>query len=150
MKKSINYDSFFYEELNAERKKVVSAAYNALMTSYSPYSEFKVGAAVENSDGKIFTGSNQENVAFGAGICAERAVLYSSGVVESKKIVRIAIVAHKNCGEVPVSPCGICRQSLAEVENRQKEPIEVIFMCNSKYIVVESVKDLLPFSFDSF
>ncbi len=69
------------DELNKDEQDLVKAAYNALSKSYSPYSCFKVGAAVRLSDGTIVQGTNQENAAYPSGLCAERTALFAAGAV---------------------------------------------------------------------
>lgn len=81
--------------------------------SYSPYSEFKVGAALLLSDGRVVTGTNVENVSFGLTICAERSALVKA-VSEFGPGIRIAAVAVANLNEAASPPCGACRQMLAE------------------------------------
>ena len=120
--------------------------------AYAPYSDFLVGAAIEMQDGTIYTGNNQENAAYPSGLCAERVALFHAGAVcGDKKIKRIAIVGGLRYSEEssPVAPCGACRQSMLEYEERQGEPIEVVFagVGLSTIYSVHSVKDLLPFSF---
>lgn len=77
--------------------------------SYSPYSNFKVGAALLANSGKIYTGCNFENASFGAGVCAERVALGSALAAGERRFEAICV-----CGERVITPCGICRQSLAE------------------------------------
>ena len=120
--------------------------------AYAPYSDFLVGAAIEMQDGSIHTGNNQENAAYPSGLCAERVALFHAGAMcGDKKIKRIAIVGgpRDSVESSPAAPCGACRQSMLEYEERQGEPIEVVFagVGLSPIYSVHSVKDLLPFSF---
>ena len=85
----------------------MSAASNA----YAPYSHFKVGAALVASDGQIFRGCNVENVSYGLTICAERSAIVSAIAAGCREFSKIVIVADT---DQPVSPCGACRQVLAE------------------------------------
>ena len=110
------------EELTHRQKEVIETAKNACDKSYSPYSHFSVGAAVEMENGEILSASNQENASYPSGLCAERNVLfYAKAQYPDKEVIRIAIVA-KNEGIVtktPVSPCGLCRQVSVRPERKK-------------------------------
>ena len=139
------------QELPAYIRELFSHAREATSLSYVPYSSFRVGCAIALANGEVVTGSNQENASFPAGICSERVGLVKA-VTSFPDVVmnRIAIVAipDKATSPVPVTPCGICRQSLLEYEVRQGEPLEVWFYTSGeKYICVPSASLLLPFSF---
>lgn len=137
--------------MNTENQELVEKALEALTGSYSKYSEFSVGAALILEDGTIIKGSNQENAAYTCGICAERVALYYAQASYPTSIVKaIAIVARKNDSdeiEPSISPCGLCRQALLEVETKQQVPIKVLMVGKDDIVVVNSIKDLLPFSF---
>lgn len=126
-------------------------AEEALKTSYSPYSKFRVGTAIQLLDGEIVLGSNQENVAYPSGLCAERVALFAIGALKPKAAIKtMAITAHTDNFEIknPVTSCGACLQVMAEFEQRQQSPISVIFYClNGKIIKVNGIKSLLPFVF---
>ncbi len=96
---------------------LIEAASEARQQSYSPYSRFAVGAAVETSSGKVFTGTNVENISFGLTICAERASVAAAVVAGERDLQTLAIVADS---AEPVVPCGACRQVLAEFNPRLK------------------------------
>lgn len=89
---------------------LINKALSARENSYSPYSRFKVGAALLADNGKIYCGSNFENVSFGAGVCAERVALGSALSAGERSFTAIAVCA----GDTPTAPCGICRQALLE------------------------------------
>ncbi|MBQ4100308.1 MAG: cytidine deaminase [Oscillospiraceae bacterium] len=89
---------------------LINAAVKARVRSYSPYSKFKVGAAVLVDSGKIYSGCNIENVSFGCSICAERVAIAKAVSEGYKNILAIAISG----GETPIHPCGICRQTMVE------------------------------------
>jgi len=157
MKKvNIGASGYLYDdmsELSEEDKNLMEAAIEATKNSYSPYSNFKVGAALLMEDGSIIQGSNQENAAYPSGMCAERVAIWKAGSsFPGKKVKKIAITANSANKTVdkPVGPCGACRQTLLEYEINQEEPMEVIFMGEiGKVVKTESVTSLLPFSFDS-
>ena len=121
-------------------------------TAYAPYSNFSVGAAILLDNDAVVIGNNQENAAYPSGMCAERVAIYSTGArYPNATIVQIAISASssKKVVDKPVGPCGSCRQAIAEYEFKQKSPIQLIFMGEKgKIMKAESLKDLLPLSFD--
>ena len=141
------------DELDSIAQNLMNEAVNARKNAYAPYSNFNVGAAISLDNNQIVTGNNQENAAFPSGLCAERVAIYSAGAnYPESKIKTIAISASSSKHKVtdPVGPCGACRQSIAEYENKQKQPIVIYFMGEEGQIIkVNSLKDLLPFSFDS-
>ena len=92
---------------------LLEAARRAASMSYSPYSGFRVGAALRLATGQVVTGTNVENVSFGLTICAERAALVRA-VSEFGPKIRIEAVAVANLNEAASPPCGACRQMLAE------------------------------------
>lgn len=147
-------ESWKPEELPAQLATLVEAAKKATDNSYAPYSRFHVGAAIQLADGTIITGANQENAAFGAGTCAERAALYAAASSHPGMAVsRIAIAAReetKGWTVNPISPCGICRQALIETENLHGGAIQVILVGRDEIYVAPSAASLLPFCFTEF
>ncbi|MFK7810765.1 MAG: cytidine deaminase [Saprospiraceae bacterium] len=139
-------------ELDVADHKLIKRAKKALKDSYSPYSNFKVGAAVLLMNGKTVVGSNQENAAYPVCICAERTALANASSKYPKiKVAAIAITAESQhqVTNRPVSPCGTCRQYLLEVENRYQHPIRIIMQgVQGPVYTVPSAKSLLPLSFD--
>ncbi len=139
-------------ELTDAECLLVSEACRATYRSYSPYSHFSVGAAVELEDGTVVTGSNQENAAYPSGLCAERtAVFYANSRYPELAIRSICIVARGVDGNFctrPITPCGACRQVLLEAELRAGHPIKIMLCSTQSIYFVSSVKDLLPLSFD--
>ena len=131
----------------------MNKAHKARENAYAPYSQFRVGAALELASGEIITGNNQENAAFPSGLCAERVAVFYAGAAHPKvAITAIAITARslKKTLITPIAPCGACRQSLAEYEVNQKSPLAIYFMGESgKVVKANSVKDLLPLIFDN-
>ena len=123
--------------------KLMSAAVSAMKNAYVPYSKFQVGAALLLKDGTIITGCNIENASYGLCNCAERTALfkaYSEGVVKDD-IVAMSIAG---ATDTPISPCGACRQVMAELLNSDTP----VYLTNLKGDVKKmTVKELLPYSF---
>lgn len=139
-------------ELSDDEARAARAAVEATKTSYSPYSHFSVGAAVLLEDGTLLKGSNQENAAYPSGLCAERTVLFYAGAEYPDVPVRIlAIAATSQSGmpSMPVSPCGACRQVMAEVQKRAGKSLKIILVGKDSVYVFDNVSSLLPFIFDS-
>ena len=138
-------------ELTNEDSYLLEQAIKSAENAYAPYSLYKVGAAVLLSNGKIITGNNQENVAYPSGLCAERvALFYASSNYPGVRVKAIAITAKARdfIIDTPVTPCGACRQVMAEIENRQQDNIRVI-MGNGKgkVWISEGINQLLPLMF---
>ena len=147
----ISYHSCKFEELTPEEKQLVEEARQATYRSYSPYSRFSVGASVLLANGVILSGNNQENAAYPSGLCAERTVLfYANSQHPNQPITMMAIAARSEKGftEIPITPCGACRQVLAETERRFEQPIRILLYGETETIIIDGVKDLLPFLFD--
>ncbi len=146
----MEYDSI--EQMNPEDRELAQAAINATKHSYAPYSKFNVGAAVMLEDGEIITGSNQENAAYPSGLCAERtAIFYASANRPDKAMTKIAVAAGqegKLC-DSPATPCGACRQVMAQYQTKGGRNMEIILVGGKKIWKFEKVDDILPFIFDS-
>lgn len=140
------------EELQPQDRLLAEAAVEAVALSYAPYSHFNVGAAVQFEDGEIVKGANQENAAYPSGLCAERtALFYASASRPDKAMTAIAIAAGQNghiC-ESPATPCGACRQVMAQYQTKSGMPMAVLLVGASKVWKFEKVDDLLPLIFDS-
>lgn len=141
-------------ELASADAALLQQAREATADAYAPYSHFHVGAAALLANGKTVTGTNQENASYPAGICAERTLLSTVGsLFPNEPIETIAISYHSHNGgkdDHPVSPCGICRQSLLEYEGRTKHPIRIILSGREgKVYVIREAGMLLPLSFTS-
>lgn len=150
LKQEISIRKYLYEELSDSDKQLIGTAKEATKRSYAPYSHFNVGAAVLFEDGTIVTGSNQENAAYPSGLCAERTALFHAGSqYPNKAITTLAIAASNSEGftELPVTPCGACRQVLLETEMRYKRPIRVLMYGAAFTYEILGTKDLLPLSF---
>jgi cytidine deaminase len=94
-------------------QQLVTHAIEAAGRAYAPYSRFQVGAVLVGRDGRTFAGCNVENISFGLTICAERNAVFAAVAAGCREFAKIVIVADT---EVPASPCGACRQVLAEFE----------------------------------
>lgn len=147
---SCNVTILAFDELNDMEKNLVVAAQNATANSYSPYSHFSVGAAVRLSDGSVYTGNNQENASYPCGLCAERTALYYANAQHPNTPVEAIAIAAKNADgflKTPITPCGACRQSLLETENRFHQKITVYLYGTEGICRVDSIADLLPLQF---
>jgi len=139
------------EELQPLDQELMKQAILARSMAYAPYSHFEVGAAVRLQNGVIITGNNQENVAYPSGLCAERVALFhAQSLHPGIPVEAIAVIASSDDFKVtdPVSPCGSCRQVVAEYENRHRNKIRVIMGSpNGKIRAVNGVDSLLPLMF---
>jgi cytidine deaminase len=140
------------EELNPDDRELLFSAREVASKAYAPYSGFMVGAAVRLSSGNIILGTNVENAAFPSGICAERnALSNASSNHPGDKPVAMAIAAMTDAGlsANPVSPCGNCRQVIAEEELRNGISIRIILSGRNKIKIIDKGGDLLPLQFNS-
>lgn len=124
-------------------QKLMESAQRAAQHSYSPYSGFKVGAALQLDKGVIVTGTNVENVSYGLTICAERAAL-ARAISEHGPNIRIRAVAIANLNNTASPPCGACRQTLAEFA----DPDAPVAFPTHDGIVTMRFAELLPLAFD--
>ena len=120
-------------------ESLLALAHEALSRAYAPYSNFPVGAALEAEDGRVFMGCNIENASFGLTMCAERVALYQAVAAGVTRFRSIAIVASRSR---PCSPCGACRQVLAEFG-----PAMDIILETTEGPETRSLADLLPMCF---
>src|SRR5476651_932869 len=138
-------------DLNEADHALCIEAKNALKNSHSPYSKFSVGAALRLQSGRIIYGSNQENVAYPSGLCAERVALFHWGATHpNDPIETIAVTAYTDSFELikPVTPCGSCLQVMAEYEKKQGKCIRVILYCiDGPVWITNGIESFLPFLF---
>jgi len=135
-------------ELPAREQELIRHCISAMDTAYAPYSGFRVGAALLMEDGSIITGSNQENAAYPSGLCAERVAFFAAGSQHpEKKILAVAVTTDFPLDK-PVSPCGACRQVMAEYELKQNSPIRIFMVGKDGTIyITQSIQELLPMYF---
>ena len=142
------------EELGEQERHLVELAKEATNRSYAPFSHFHVGAALLLANGVEITGCNQENAAFSAGICAERAAIFAAGTqYPDVPVTTLAIAARASSGEwtdEPISPCGTCRQVIIETETRFARPVRLLLYGRSKIYAVDGIRQLMPLSFSEF
>ena len=136
--------------MNTSDRQLIDKARKTNEHSYAPYSHFYVGAAVLLDNGEIICGSNQENAASPSGTCAERTALFYAGAKYPDQAVKTIAIAARNDTEeteMPVPPCGACRQVLLETEQRFHTPIRILLYGKKEILLLKSVNDLLPLSF---
>lgn len=128
-------------------KELILSALEARKKAYTPYSEFKVGAAVLTAELRIYTGCNIENAAYSPGICAERTAIYKAISEGCRKIKAIAIVGDKTGDSISqyAFPCGVCRQVMREFSNPEEMIVIVAKSC--KEYQLYTLNQLLPESF---
>ena len=124
---------------NQEKQEMIDLANTARQHAYAPYSKYQVGAALRTKTGRLFTGVNIENAAYPHTMCAERVAIFKA-VSEGEKEFEVITVATENGG----SPCGGCRQVLAEFG---LDTIVLIANGEGKLLKELTVKDLLPEAF---
>ncbi|MEA3400207.1 MAG: cytidine deaminase [Armatimonadota bacterium] len=118
------------------QERLIEAAREARKRAYAPYSKFAVGAAVLCADGSVFEGCNIENSAFGPTVCAERVAMFSAVAAGHRDIRAIAVVGRP---DLLLTPCGVCRQVMAELAPEA----EVVMEGGGKRLVM-TVRELLP------
>ena len=153
--RSITIDYLEYasvDEMEPQDRELVAAANAARTGSYSPYSRFRVGAALRLEDGTIVKGANQENVAYPSGLCAERTAMFAAGAnhpgVAFDTLAIVGANGNDVC-EMPAAPCGACRQVMAEYQRLSGQPLKVILIGTHAIYKFAKVEDLLPLIFDS-
>jgi cytidine deaminase len=140
-------------ELNEQDAWLVTEARKITASAYAPYSNFNVAAVARLANGELVTGTNQENAAYPVGICAERGLLASAASLYPGIAIETIAISYNNTrgkSSHPISPCGMCRQSLVEYEERVKQPIRLILSgLDGNIIIIEKAGSLLPLSFGS-
>ena len=150
---TIDYEEFTSAgQMLPEDQELVKAAIDAQNGSYSPYSNFQVGAALRLANGLIVKGANQENAAYPSGLCAERTAMFWAGANYPDVPMDALAIAGADHGvlcESPASPCGSCRQVMAEYQKKHGKPMIIILVGSKRIRKFHCVDDLLPFIFDS-
>lgn len=145
------YDSA--EELEEEDAFLLQKAMESVKLSYAPYSRFYVGTAARLQNGEWIQGANQENASFPVGICSERVLLSVASSLYPGVAIEAMAVSYRSdiiASNHPISPCGLCRQTLQEYEGRMQQPIRLILGgMEGKVWVLPNVSQLLPLSFTS-
>jgi cytidine deaminase len=149
---TIELEELAFSELNHLEATLVQRAQEISKNAYAPYSNFHVGAAVALDNGEIYQSSNQENVSFPVGTCAERLLLGYVGANYPKQVPQMIAIVAQRAGEdtwVGVSPCGMCRQAINEVENRYQSPITILLLqADGTVLRFLGIRQLLPLKFD--
>ena len=149
-KYSMTYGEYETECLPEDYRRLREVVREAAHGAYREYSGFAVGAVVVLENGEIVRGANQENVAYPSGMCAERVALFYAGATYPGVAVKTLAIIARNGEEWvkdPVTPCGVCRQVMAEVIKRQGKDFEVV-MFGEERVWVARAKDLLPLAFE--
>ncbi|MGZ8544901.1 MAG: cytidine deaminase [Flavisolibacter sp.] len=149
-----NYKVFeSIDELPDDQKHLLEKAREITANAYAPYSNFQVGAVARMANGEEVVGSNQENASFPAGLCAERVLLSSVSSLYPRIPIETVAISYKSehvKSDHPISPCGICRQSLQEYESRVSHPIQLVLGgITGPVYVIDSASRLLPLAFTS-
>ena len=150
---TISYEEYAsINELNAEDRTLLEAAIDATKGSYAPYSHFNVGAAVRLEDGTIVKGANQENAAYPSGLCAERTAMFAASAQHpGVPFDAIAVVCARDGSMMlnPGSPCGACRQVMAQYERLALKPLRIILGSGGPILAFTGVDSLMPFIFNA-
>ena len=138
-------------ELNDSDRSLLNHAKEAVKTAYAPYSKFYVGCAVLLENDEIILGSNQENIAYPSGLCAERVAIFHAGSKYPNvpiKSIAVTVKAKEYIVKEPIACCGACLQSMSEFELKFKKPMHIILQGEvGDIMIAEGVKTFLPFQF---
>ena len=146
----IEYNSI--EELCSADASLVREAIDAMKGSFAPYSHFNVGAALRLDSGRVVRGANQENAAFPSGMCAERSAMFAAASQYPQDHISCIAIAGGLDGvqaDDPVSPCGACRQVMAQYQLTAGENMTILLVSDGKTLKFSKVDDLLPLIFDN-
>ena len=131
-------------EITKDTRKLIDAALEVRRFASASYSHFPVGAALENKDGRIWSGCNVESSSYGLSVCAERAALFKVISEGGKDFIRLAVTAS---GKGVIYPCGACRQLLY---NYAPELLIYLFNPDNSSFIVKSLKELYPYPFGDY
>ena len=152
--RNVSFSYREYEEpgqLDKDDMALLMEAKEAALNAYAPYSGFNVGVSIRLASGAIVKGTNVENAASPAGICAERNALancISNHPGDNPVAIAVAAIKQNEFTGDPVPPCGNCRQVIVEEELRNSKPIKMILSGKNKIQVIDSCSDLLPLQFN--
>lgn len=141
---------YSYSELPSAYQHLIDEAKEQTKFSYAPYSHFNVGAAVLLKNGNIIGGNNQENIAYPSGLCAERVAIFAANAQFTNQTITAIAIAAFTEGDFtlnPISPCGACRQVLAESETRFQQNIDILLYGEKEIYLIKKAALLLPISF---
>ena len=155
MKETHNFSFEVYEsinELNAEDTALLTQARQIAEQAYAPYSNFFVGAAALMDNGATVTGTNQENASYPVTLCAERALMATAASIHPNIGIQTMAISYHNHNantnsHQPLSPCGMCRQSLLEFETRYHSIRLILSGLSGKVYIIQQANQLLPLSF---
>ena len=149
---SIPYEEYAsIDELNGQDRALLEAAIDATKGSYAPYSHFNVGAAVRLADGTVVKGANQENAAYPSGLCAERTAMFAASAQHpGVPFEAIAVVCSRGGSLMlnPGSPCGACRQVMAQYERLSLKPMRILLGSGGPILAFTGVESLMPLIFN--
>ncbi len=144
------YDS--EKDLLPVENALLQKAKEVLKNAYAPYSNFLVGAAILLENGEICIGNNQENAAYPSGLCAERVAIFHASAIHSTVPIKTIAICCKSLNTViegPVTPCGACRQVIAEYETKYNKPIRIIMQGEKGNVyAANDIESLLPLMFN--
>ncbi len=148
----IQYKSFKdASELSEQDQFLINETRKIATAAYAPYSGFKVASLAQMENGTMVHGTNQENASYPIGLCAERVMLAAISTIAPQveiKNICISYISDKQGSDVPIAPCGVCRQSLVEFESRFSGNIRLLLTGQSGEVFeFNSVSDLLPMAF---
>jgi len=151
-KKQLSFEYEVHDDINSlssSDAQLVERARLGLANSYAPYSEFPVSCALELDNGEIVVGTNQENAAYPSGLCAERvAIFYAKSQFPQSSVLKMAIVTGHQELDVPVAPCGACRQVLLEYQVNQENPMFLLLTARKGTVyTLSDIRGLLPLHF---
>jgi cytidine deaminase len=139
--------------LQPDDSLLLRKAIEATGLAYAPYSKFNVGAAAKLANGEIIVGANQENASYPVGICAERTLLSTASSLFPNVAIHTMAISYKSTkleSDHPITPCGICRQTLHEFQLRVKQSMRLILAGETGEVYILSDADiLLPLSFSA-
>lgn len=129
-----------YNSIVMDERNLFAVAEQTAAIAYAPYSKLRIGCTVEASDGRVFQGCNVENASFGLTICAERAAIFHAIALGAKRFRRLALYSS---GRELITPCGACRQVLAEFS----DDLEILIACSTGEVKRTKLSVLLPDAF---